>query len=558
MASKRVIDFLLNHVTLPANLPQASDTSFSAGTNALVSMAISTARIFRSKLDGDNKVQYDSWSNVIRMLESYKKLHSALSLDKTVLKAALTDLDNIPVSTITLYFEPQNAALLIRKEKGETHVEAFEASPRATDTLAANRLIIRFPQRAVAIPDAISADVDFVEEFAAFLEKASVENIKDFQAVTLKAGSSAYESRDVANPVLMEALMALLEANGRLVSPQITRKNVRDDCLWADAEVPWRRSATWLVLRVAIQRALCQSLGGEAGHIHYKFFTALLLEQLSETAVTSAASASQLLHLSRKLARRFTKLELEKGQTTTVTTLEEYRRLFATFSGRFKETLTSLNDLVEANWAKVRKSSRKTIPAIPRFTTTLDLSLSLNNSSTYLSRVMQSIHNSRVQPVIPVLHEYSRSRRAVSQKITTEHTLYTYMDLTTFEKSFADGKFLDPSPGIPRALHCQKLADVILDLFTTSLNAYAGMPAQLSSVALAIMEVWVALDRHTLTELPLLAQYPVPFPSNILDDIQAPTLQDMRRVGAVERYLAKRHSLTVRGLPSIFDDPRQD
>jgi len=132
------------------------------------------------------------------------------------------------------------------------------------------------------------------------------------------------------------------------------------------------------------------------------------------------------------------------------------------------------------------------------------------------------------------------------------------MDLTTFEKSFADGKFLDPSPGIPRALHCQKLADVILDLSTTSLNAYAGMPAQLSSVALAIMEVWVALDRHTLTELPLLAQYPVPFPSNILDDIQAPTLQDMRRVGAVERYLAKRHSLTVRGLPSIFDDPRQD
>jgi len=222
-------------------------------------MAISTARIFRSKLDGDNKVQYDSWSNVIRMLESYKKLHSALSLDKTVLKAALADLDNIPGSTITLYFEPQNAALLIRKEKGETHVETFEASPRATDTLAANRLIIRFPQRAVAIPDAISADVDFVEEFAAFLEKASVENIKDFQAVTLKAGSSAYESRDVANPVLMEALMALLEANRRLVSPQITRKNVRDDCLWADAEVPWRRSATWLVLRVAIQRALVRA-----------------------------------------------------------------------------------------------------------------------------------------------------------------------------------------------------------------------------------------------------------------------------------------------------------
>jgi len=267
MASKRVIDFLLNHVTLPANLPQVSDTSFSAGTNALVSMAISTARIFRSKLDGDNKLQYDTWSNVIRMLESYKKLHSALSLDKTALKATLADLDNIPGSTITLYFEPQNAALLIRKEKGETHVEAFEASPRATDTLAANRLIIGFPQRAVAVPDAVSADVDFVEEFAAFLEKASGENIKDFQAITLKAGSSAYESRDVAKPVLMEALMALLEANGRLVSPHITMKDVRDDCLWADAEVPWRRSATWLVLRVAIQRALCQNLSGEGGHI---------------------------------------------------------------------------------------------------------------------------------------------------------------------------------------------------------------------------------------------------------------------------------------------------
>lgn len=71
-----------------------------------------------------------------------------------------------------------------------------------------------------------------------------MENVKDFQAISTKAGSKAYESRDTGHPALIgDVLMALLEANGTLHASPITEKHVRDDVVWGEgAELPWRRS----------------------------------------------------------------------------------------------------------------------------------------------------------------------------------------------------------------------------------------------------------------------------------------------------------------------------
>jgi len=112
----------------------------------------------------------------------------------------------------------------------------------------------------------------------------------------MKAGSKAYESRDTGHPALIgDLLMALLEANGNLHASPITEKHVRDDVVWAEgAELPWRRSATWLVLRVALQRMLSFSLGGPSGLLMYKLFIAFFLSTIRETPLAATPYSNNL------------------------------------------------------------------------------------------------------------------------------------------------------------------------------------------------------------------------------------------------------------------------
>ncbi len=70
-----------------------------------------------------------------------------------------------------------------------------------------------------------------------FLEQASVESIKQFAAVALKAGVDVYESRDtMKSSLITQMLMALLKANGRRISTTTLRKRVRDDVCWNDSK----------------------------------------------------------------------------------------------------------------------------------------------------------------------------------------------------------------------------------------------------------------------------------------------------------------------------------
>jgi hypothetical protein len=130
-----------------------------------------------------------------------------------------------------------------------------------------------FPGCAVAIPYSEFQKNSFQDSLAAFLERSSTESVKRFAARTQKAGSSAFESRDTADPALIaQMLMTLLEVNGHRVFLPLLRKRVRDDVCWTDgAEIPWRRSSYWLVLRVGLERHLRTLYGSEPGRVYYKF-----------------------------------------------------------------------------------------------------------------------------------------------------------------------------------------------------------------------------------------------------------------------------------------------
>ena len=157
--------------------------------------------------------------------------------------------------------------------------EAFEASPSSEDVLAAeNALQWDFPGRAAEIPFDEFLKKSFQDSLATFLEQGSMESLKRFAALSVKAKASVIETRDTTDPALVtQMLMPLLEAVGSSVDVPRIRKRVRDDVNIQNAEFPWRRLPFWLVLRVATQRQLCLTLGNETGRACYKFLIYTIL-----------------------------------------------------------------------------------------------------------------------------------------------------------------------------------------------------------------------------------------------------------------------------------------
>ena len=124
----------------------------------------------------------------------------------------------------------------MRKSEKEYIIETFEASPPAAEVLSAETALQwDFPSRAVAISPSTFEDSMFQASLAEFIERSSVEPVKQFAATTLKAGSLAFESRDTPTPAIIgQLLMAILEANGRKHTATLTRKRIRDEVCWSD------------------------------------------------------------------------------------------------------------------------------------------------------------------------------------------------------------------------------------------------------------------------------------------------------------------------------------
>ena len=386
----RTLDFLFNHVFLPPKLPHRDDNQKGGGRGdeSLVEQLTEYCRLFR---DLNPAQHYQQWSTILRTLRTFGTMHrNTKSLSVNALKSAFSDARG--GSIIILHVAMQNSGLIIRKVAGEYIIESFEASPRSAEVLAAEKsLRWDFPSRAVAVPSAEFEEASFQTCLAEFLEKASVEPVKRFAAVALKAGSNASESRDTVTPAVVgQLLMSILLANGRNQTATLSRKRVRDDVCWSDgAENPWRRSATWLVLRVGIQRSLCFLLGGDLGLLHYKFFMAFVHSTLSERICAETSSLpDRLAHARTKLARRVAKLQHQKD-ISTPQAIRSIDSLFSTYGGEFSKTLRTLNDRLNHDWGLVRYRTTKRISPLPRRADTDSTVLSLIHSRGFLQRILE-------------------------------------------------------------------------------------------------------------------------------------------------------------------------
>lgn len=431
--------------------------------------------------------------------------------------------------------------------------ETFESSPVSEEVLKAqSALQWDFPDNAISLPRLEFENKCFKRNLASFLEKASIEVVDEFTAKTRKAGVIISESRDTPDPALITTfLTTLLEVKGARITTPRLRKRIRDDVCWDNAELPWRRSPFWLVLRVSVQRLLYLELGGEKGRAQYKFMMCCLLSQLLRSSV-NVLSADLCSLLKTKLCRRLAKLENERAASSP-SILPIYSTLFDTVGVYCRNGIDLATALIEEQWATFKAECRRIIPKLPSRAKDAELSLALPNSSAYLQNALKQarVNANRRSTFNPA------SLNPDSSRIRNE-----FLDSMT-KKYFAleeqEIRIESITSTVENYQHdcdtkCRKIASEICTYLTAAKDAYDDNTEQKSIFILNVFDLWVRMDKYATSVFPLLYEYHPCFDPEILDVLLLSRLYDLERLQDIQLYINARCSRAGRRM-DIFAGP---
>ncbi|KAL4806252.1 hypothetical protein BDV18DRAFT_160319 [Aspergillus unguis] len=462
-------------------------------------------------------------------------------------------------TAVLVRLKEQNAALIIRKQvidcEATVIFEAFETSPLAEPTLAANTLQWDFPGSAVSVPYTVFHDPAFQHSLASFLEKASVEPLEQFSVKSSKAGVKVAEDRNTPSPaIITQFLMTLLEANGNRISVPVLRKRVKDDVCWDNAKLPWRRSPFWLALRVCVQRLLYLNLTSEVGRMQYKAMINLFLSKLLSDGVSALPSENYHL-LKVKLCRRMAKLDNEKDAlTTTRHAIHAYMHVIRLMQSHLASIDTATTAL-EIQWSAWRQDFRRRVPKLPSRSSPEDSFLTLPNSIGYIREILRPRKLSiqiakRIDP--KRLEEIAvRSTSKQFAQMTKTYSALAYREAVI-------GSTVFETPSTPEAIkgNCIELSSAITTYIDAVGDAYDGDSEQMSLFILNVFELFVAMDKLAIAMYPLLKDYHPWFHPESLDALLLERWKHMKRLQAIQNHLATRCQQAKSNM-TIFDGPER-
>ena len=380
------------------------------------------------------------------------------------------------------------------------------------------------------------------------MRKLDVENIAQMAPTAKKTGYKVKEVRDTVNPRLMtEMMMAILASLGNPVPvPQIL-KRVRDDSVWENALIPWRRSSYWLATRVAIQSSLSRMLPGHQAPATYKNLMTLLHTKILDLALASELPIDLCWVIQAKIARRSVKLS-----TALLTQVETDASLGGQ---RFKNK-------AEAEWQKAQDYATAVNMKVDISYLDDDTTMTLDTCRQYLKSMMSNELSIRAEssifmPACPNLLTYAKDELPqLPSYISGDDLLFS---LAKFE-IWIHHHLATWTSAIhtPNSAHCSRLASLAAEYKKRACAAYIGCPDQLSTMLLTIVELWVSLDRIATKILPLLCQFAPELPDGIFNPLLLAKKDHMSRLKVVEEYVRLRQDGSNAGNASIFADPVAD
>lgn len=431
---------------------------------------------------------------------------------------------------LTLHIRGQNAGLIVRRIRKEYCFESFELSPTNEAVIGtAGRLRRSFPGPAIAIAADRVINPSFYKPFLEFLIRTDLETPSQVQPFSVKAQSRSNEIRDTVDPRLVtEMLTGILRAVGKPVEVPRIWKNTRDDVLWSDALLPWRRSPLWLLLRVAIQTTILQQ-DPVAAYIRYKSFLLHFMARVLCDALKASISSDLLYSMSAKLSRRALKLD---G--------------YDSFPGMsfLRDTLSNVRKELWRRWNPLPDRHKPTEPSNISFVD--DTVLTIPGLRAYMremaSQPKTTINTQRFQP--SCFPRLTRSSNALPrlERHRMEDVDWAYLALADIEMWVGD--FLQDwtAATVTDPKGYTQLADLIETYAELAQANYSGRPEEMSLMFLTILELWIALDKCSIAQVGLLQDFDPGFPKTLFHSLLLPKKEHLVRLHSADQYLASRRA----------------
>ena len=363
-----------------------------------------------------------------------------------------------------------------------------------------------------------------------------------------KAGSKTGETRESVHPGLVtEMLMSMLAPLGHSVQVRQVRKRTRDDVLWKKVDLPWRRSALWLSVRVALQMALVSITPSQVSRTAYKNFMIFFMTKIASLVADAHFTSDFLQVIKVKLARRVFKLGTSCIQFVQDQALEVCERLKA---------------IQQQRWQKILEDDAKRHTEFDISSFSGDTSLTLDASCSHLKAIMtpSTLTATSISPVIrecPIWLDVSDDLPRFSIMASREQE--THFVIFEFE-SWVSGTlphWLESASNFPSTAQCMELWSLSSLYHKTASTVYSRSPEGVSTMILVLAELWHAIDVLASKIQPLLRRFRPEIPVDLFSPLLLPRQSQMDRLRQIEEYVTARHERAVPENPSMFSDPSE-
>ena len=451
------------------------------------------------------------------------------------------------IDILVFLIRSQNAAIVLTKRELCTLCETFEVSPNEKAVNESEGpLICSYPASVVELPNEVFDDEDFRLELANFLSSAGViDSDPPLPPPTHPEYVSAMLSSVLRSVGHADSTAPLCGAfrSGCINVPRIT-KHVRDEVSrnrWSDSQDVWRRSSLWLLIRVAIQ----MSVDGASGRASYKrfmlFFACTLASDESNTTLSN-----DLLHLmSSTILRRLRKLG-----TSVPDWLSEIAM----------ETCTCLQEVLDARWKEL--SNRPFLFQNPPPDELIrDACISLPNSGEYIRNVLENpVREFGHTPFYPS-HGY---RGTLQDFLSSDGTFFDDAhaddpDVTLYDIERAVERDIDGWVAYVTNVEdaCFQLG-TLMGRYVARAEKKEGAPEDASDKFLTELELYVAIDKLVVKEVPMLTDYSPEIPIAFLERLLLRKTTSLHRLSCAYRYLSARHSQSCPGWSVLSSEFTED
>ncbi|KAI0547073.1 hypothetical protein F4679DRAFT_598040 [Xylaria curta] len=532
--------YIFNHLFLPSKLPQQDDYTVQR-ESFLLSITIEGLIAWKSCTEPTHHEQADKAISTIRNMQQACSATDG-HLNQNEVSSLLTQIAED--TAIPLYVREQNAGVLISSHNHHIFFEVFEVSPTNEATMTTKgRLRRSFPGAGVVLSESDLQQGRFRETIAHTLTDMSRHPVEAMQPKAKKAGNTLYEDRDSNHPgMVSEMLIGFLKSIGQAVESPVIVKNMRDDVLWDNARSPWRRSPSWLIVRVALQLGFSRESTPTEADTVYKEAVLFILSYVLTLATRQSLSSEVLYSMSAKVSRRLLKI----GQTVSDKVLLYVR-----------EAMKNAHTKLSEQWSVVQKQDAPVIALadLSRLDFVSDCYVdipALDDHIKWMDVRQQEQSLGSFQPPLTLMTFSTHILPPLPQHFTNESKGDAIANLEAFETWVA--------------LHCQQWiqgdqrapCDELRSLITTyhdlAQSYYSKNPEALSVMLLTIFELWIACDIAAVKLCPLLGQYNPGITCDVLQNLLLPFASQMKRLHRVEQYLAARSSSAQFPPTSLYYD----